>query len=188
MIEIYKEPELEEMINNELISSEWKKQIEELGLLGQQKLVNKPDDSNPSIYMYMNESIERVFSVLCPMKENYKVYSKSTIPLEVLKEIALCVHENYFHKIEVWHDDTDPDPIVVGYTTSEYNSPKHLIARWGDEIIPLNELKIKAENRLIKSARQQYEDMGKILESSVKKHLNGQWADLIIHFKSGNIF
>lgn len=186
-VEIYREPELESMIDNMEHVEEWMKQVQELDLKGQAQLISKDVDDKPSIYINMNASLCHVFKVLCPRKVDYKEYDKSTIPLEVLKEIALCVHEKYFHKISIWYDDREPDPIVVGHISGSSSSPLHLIARWGDEILPFEELRIKAKNRLTSSVKRQYELMGTELERTIDKYMNGDWAHLSIDFSNVDV-
>ncbi len=154
-VEIYLEPELAEMVSNPEITEEWKQLAESLGMEGQLSLTKPKSegeaDKNPSPYIHMNKKMERVFAVLCPEVVDYKKYDKSTIPREVLKEIALAEKEKFFDKICIWYDDASPDPLVVGYIKKgSYDFTKHMIARFGDEVLPFEELEIKAENRLKK--------------------------------------
>lgn len=154
-VEIYLEPELSEMVGSPEVTEEWKQLAEELGMEGQLKLI-KPkseggSDKNPSPYIHMNKKAERVFAVLCPEVVDYKKYDKSTIPREVLKEIALAEKEQYFDKICIWYDDASPDPVVVGYIKhGSYDYIKHMIARFGDEILPFEVLESKAIARMKK--------------------------------------
>ena len=98
----------------------------------------------------MNKKAERVFAILCPEVVSYKKYDKSTIPREVLREIALAEKEQYFDKICIWYDDASPDPVVVGYIKDEHSYIKHMIARFGDEILPFEVLETKAIARMKK--------------------------------------
>lgn len=157
MVEIYREPELETMIYESGEIEEWKKEVEKLGLNGQQKMIQR--DNNPSVYILMNQSLKAIFSILCPSTVEYKNYDKSTIPLEVLREIALCEKEGYFAKIYIWWDDVQLDPIVVGKVTTDYSSPLHIIARWGDEVLPFEELKVKAQNRYLETIQQEHKEL-----------------------------
>ena len=152
-VEIYIEPELEEMIGSKEVTAEWKQLAEELEMEGQLRLIQpkkeSESDKNPSPYIHMNAKAERIFCILCPEVVNYKKYDKSTIPREVLKEIVLAEKEQFFDKICIWYDDASPDPLVVGYIKIDsYNYVKHMIARFGDEILPMEELEIKAIKRL----------------------------------------
>jgi hypothetical protein len=122
---------------------EWKEKCEELGLSKQIALAN--GDKSPIPFEYMNTVSERVYATLCPSMEDYRQYHKTAIPLEVLSLIALSEKEHYFERIEIWYDDKTPDPIAVGYVkASEYSHKKYSIARWGDALVPFDELKEKA--------------------------------------------
>jgi hypothetical protein len=150
---------------------------------------------SPLPYPYMNQSMQNIFGTLCPTKIDFKEYSKTPIPLEVMRELAFCKSENYFSDIKIWYDDKTPDPIAVGtctrysatyYKTEEdkakssyynrestgydfisreqakdyvetmgwsYNDTniqtnQYLIARWADELRPMDELKLLALDRL----------------------------------------
>jgi hypothetical protein len=153
-VEIYLEPELSDMIGSPEVTAEWKQLAEELGMEGQLKLVNpksgEEKDKNPSPYIHMNKKAERVFAVLCPEVVNYKKYDKSTIPREVLREIALAEKEQFFDKICIWYDDASPDPLVVGYIKDGHSYIRHMIARFGDEILPFEILETKAIARMKK--------------------------------------
>lgn len=153
-VEIYLEPELQEMVANEEVTAEWKQLAEELGMEGQLKLIAPKleggTDKNPSPYIHMNKKAERVFAVLCPEVVNYKKYDKSTIPREVLREIALAEKEQYFEKICIWYDDASPDPLVVGYIRDGHSYIKHMIARFGDDVLPFEVLESKAIARMKK--------------------------------------
>jgi hypothetical protein len=153
-VEIYLEPELQEMVESEEVTAEWTQLVKDLGMEGQLKLIEPKSSGeikNPSPYIHMNAKAERVFSIICPQVIDYKRYDKSTIPREVLKEIALAEKEKYFDKICIWYDDASPDPLVVGYIKEgSYSYIKHMIARFGDEILPFDELEVKATNRLHK--------------------------------------
>lgn len=149
--EVYLQPELEELVTQPEKKQEWEEKINALGLEGQQKLTkNSPKDS-ASPYTFMNEQMKLVFTTLCPTKALVEKYDKSVIPIEVLSHIALCKQENYFKKLEIWYDNKSPDPVVVGHLTDSYSSPLHLIARWGDEIIPYEQLVEKAVRRYTES-------------------------------------
>lgn len=152
-VEIYLEPELEEMVENEEATEEWKKKCEELGMEGQLSLVKKEGSEElvgkPSPYAYMTETMANVYAVLCPVVVNYKAYDKTTIPIEVLSHIALCEKEGYFNSIKIWYDDTEKDPLVVGYIkTGNFNETRHLIARFGAEVLPFEILKDRAAQRI----------------------------------------
>jgi hypothetical protein len=171
-VEIYLEPELAEMVGNPEVTEEWKQLAESLGMQGQLNLIKPKSegekDKNPSPYIHMNKKAERMFAILCPEVVAYKKYDKSTIPREVLKEIALAEKEKYFDKICIWYDDASPDPLVVGYIKmGSYDYVKHMIARFGDELLPFEELEIKATNRLMKYATEKLQNQLESVRSTV---------------------
>ncbi len=145
--EIYLQPELEEIVVNPEKKAEWEQQINSLGLEGQIKLTKNSHKDAASPYTFMNEQMKLVFATICPTKSPVEKYDKSVIPIEVLSHIALCKQEGYFKKLEIWYDNKSPDPIVVGYLTDTYSSPLHIIARWGDEVVPYEQLVEKAIHR-----------------------------------------
>jgi hypothetical protein len=142
--EIFLQPELEELVIDADKKSEWEEKVKTLGLDGQLKLTkNSPKDS-ASPYTFMNEQMKLVFGTLCPTKATVEAYDKSAIPLDVLSHIALCKQEGYFAKLEIWYDNKSPDPVLVGHLATSYSSPLHIIARWGDEVVPYEQLVEKA--------------------------------------------
>jgi len=145
--EIYLQPELEELVVDSEKRDEWMEKVTSLGLEGQLKLTKNSEKGSASPYTFMNEQMKLVFGTLCPSKAEVAKYDKSAIPVDVLSHVALCKQEGYFHKLEIWFDNKSPDPVLVGYVTDKYNSPLHLIARWGDEIIPYEQLCEKAIRR-----------------------------------------
>lgn len=145
--EIYLQPELEELVIDPNKRTEWMEKIVALGLEGQQKLTKNSDKGSATPYTFMNEQMKLVFQTLCPTRAEVNKYDKSAIPLDVLSHVALCKQEGYFSKLEIWYDNKSPDPVLVGHLTDKYNSAMHLIARWGDEVIPYEQLLEKAVHR-----------------------------------------
>jgi hypothetical protein len=146
--EIFLQPELEELVIDADKKTEWETKINQLGLTGQLSLTKNSENGSASPYTFMNEQMKLVFETLCPTKVAVEKYNKSVIPIEVLSHIALCKQEGYFKKLEIWYDNKTPDPVLVGYVSDSYSSSIiHLIARWGDEIIPYELLVEKAIKR-----------------------------------------
>lgn len=111
-------------------------------------LTEKTDTNHAPPYMVLDPKTERVIRVLCPAKIEVEKYGESTIPLDILREVHKCKHHGWYHKIEVFYDNKSPDPFVVGFVNNSWNSPKHLIARWGAELLPFEELERKAIQRM----------------------------------------
>jgi len=176
-VEIYLEPELEEMVGSVEVTEEWRQLAEELGMEGQLKLIapksGEESDKNPSPYIHMNAKAERVFAILCPEVVDYKKYDKSTIPRQVLREIAIAEKEQFFDKICIWYDDASPDPLVVGYIKmGNYDYVKHMIARFGDELLPFEELERKSIIRLKKRMTDRLKSALSSIDSTVDEFFN----------------
>jgi hypothetical protein len=176
-VEIYLEPELEEMVGSVEVTEEWKQLAEELGMEGQLKLITpksgEESDKNPSPYIHMNAKAERVFAILCPEVVDYKKYDKSTIPRDVLREIAMAERLKFFDKICIWYDDASPDPLVVGYIKmGNYEYVKHMIARFGDELLPFEELERKSINRLKKRITDKLKSSLSAIDATVDDFFN----------------
>jgi hypothetical protein len=141
--EIFVEPELETLHEN---AEEWKQLCTGLDLKQQLKKLGKVEKiANP--YMKLDPRTERVYKMLCPRRELYTAYEASTLPLEVLQEIHRCKENEWFPVIAVWYDDKSPDPFLIGYDSKKGDANKFLIARWGNELLPFEQLVEKAINR-----------------------------------------
>lgn len=179
MVENYFNQELSDVVFEIEALDTWKELSQELGLEKQLDFIKGKESPLP--YPFLNHSMTRIYLTLCPEIVEYKKYDKTPIPLEVLQQIAFCVREKYFTKIEIWYDNKSPDPVVVGKTckfytydkdgkrTSNFNTREeakdvkhhtswdiyetdvnqYLIARWGDALRPLKELKELAKERII---------------------------------------
>lgn len=185
MVELFLQPELEEIVIDADKKSEWEQKVKDLGLTGQLELTaNSPKDS-ASPYTFMNQQMKIVFETICPTKMLVEKYNKTAIPIEVLSHIALCKQEGYFKKMEVWYDDKNPDPVVVGYVTDSYSSSiLHIIARWGDEVVPYEQLVEKAIKRYteayklaVQETRNKCEEYLKTADLKVKQYFAGQKSD-----------
>lgn len=155
MTEIFIEPELQELsdIDN---STEWQIIAEELNLGGQLAFTEKSETKQAPPYMFVDPKTDKIIRILCPRKEKIENYKASTIPLDVLREVHKCKEHGWYEEICVYYDDKSPDPFVVGFTPDKYSwqRNKHLIARWGNELLPFEELEIKAINRMKDAALQ----------------------------------
>jgi hypothetical protein len=140
--QIFIEPELEKLHEH---CEEWGQLCTGLGLQKQLKKIGKVEGvANP--YMKLDPRTERVYQMLCPRRELYTDYGAGTLPLEIVQEIHRCKENEWFAVMEIWYDDKSPDPFLVGYD-SKKGGNKFLIARWGDELLPFEQLVEKAINR-----------------------------------------
>lgn len=145
--EIFIEPELEELEHPDN-AAEWQLICEELKLPGQLSLTSKSHTNHAPPYMVVDPKTERIIRVLCPAKIEVEKYAESTIPLDILREVHKCKERGWYHSINVFYDNKSPDPFVVGFVSDRWDSPKHLIARWGAELLPFEELERKAIQRM----------------------------------------
>lgn len=149
MTEIFIEPELEQLQEVEA-ASEWFELVSELGLDKQVSLADKSEEKKAPPYMAIDPKTNKIIEVLCPRRVDYKMYNQSTIPLDILQEIQKCVKNGWYQWIEIAYDDKSPDPFVIGTIAGQYkwNAPMHLIGRWGPELLPFEQLEIKAIDRM----------------------------------------
>lgn len=151
--EIFIEPELAELEQPE-IAQQWFEIASELGLTNQLSHADRSEEKKAPPYMHVDAKTGRIIMTLCPVQVEYANYKASTIPLDVLKEIAKCEKNGWYSKICICYDDKSPDPFVLGFTHNEskWQRDIHLIARWGAELMPFEMLEQKATERLRSTA------------------------------------
>lgn len=151
--EIFIEPELAELEQPE-IAQQWFEIASELGLTNQLIHADRSEEKKAPPYMHVDAKTGRIIMTLCPVQVEYANYKASTIPLDVLKEIAKCEKNRWYSKICICYDDKSPDPFVLGFTHNEskWQRDIHLIARWGAELMPFEMLEQKATERLRSTA------------------------------------
>jgi hypothetical protein len=129
--------------------------------------------------VWINKRLSNVLTCLCPKKENVEAYAKSPIPLELLGHIKQAEMKGWFEKIEVWYDDRDPDPVLIGTARKE----QYLIGRWGAEAVTLERLdalavtKKKADlERKAKAKISEIQEGLAQLEENTQKILDGEYS------------
>jgi hypothetical protein len=147
--EIFIEPELQDLEQAEH-AQEWFEIASKLGLDAQLKHADKSEEKKAPPYMYVDPKTSRIIKTLCPVQVKYKEYKASTIPLDVLKEIQKAEENGWYSMIHICYDDKSPDPFVIGLTKAEssWRADIHLIARWGAELLPFEQLEQKAIARV----------------------------------------
>jgi hypothetical protein len=133
--------------------------IAELGLEGQREMmVERTVDGhtfterNP--FRLMTDEEQRIYGLICPMITKLTAYKSEPIPVEVLKVAARA--KPLFRNLVIWHptDARYEDPLLVGYTEAPVGSwegPRgqpYLLARWGRVLLPLEELRVMAAEKL----------------------------------------
>jgi len=145
-VKIYREPENEALILDEDQLAEYNDLALELGFATAE---NVEEQNVPNVYISLNNAMEKQLKAVCPVKVDADKYTKSTIPLEVLKVYKFARDNKMFDGFHIWYNDVDPDPILIGWNwRSESDKEKNytwcvnrfLIARWGDCALELPEL------------------------------------------------
>jgi hypothetical protein len=143
------------MYDNEKLD-QWNALVAQLELTGQTQIVKT--EKSPIPFLWMNGALVKVFQELCPTKVDVRLYDKTTIPVEALSLVSLSTKEGYFDKIEVWYNDKNPDPAIIGYKFSsehkdgwsqEFYAKKYLLARWSDVKASLADLTERARKLFI---------------------------------------
>lgn len=153
-VKIYREEENTNLILNETELAEYNVLVKELG-------ISEPENNvTPNVYICMNTAVSKQLKALCPVSVSAENYTRSTIPLEVLKVYKFAKDNNMFDGYEVWYDDVSIDPLLIGWKwTSEeakakgytWQKNRYLIARWGDCAMELPELCKLGYERIKKS-------------------------------------
>ena len=145
-VKIYREPENEALILDEVQLAEYNDLALELGFATTE---NAEEQNVPNVYVSLNNAMEKQLKAVCPVKVDAEHYNKSTIPLEVLKVYKFAKDNKMFDGFHIWYNDVDPDPLLIGWnwrsaTDKEkgytWNLNRFLIARWGDCALELPEL------------------------------------------------
>ena len=167
---------------------------ENVGLLLDDEPEVKPDKT-PSVYQVLNTSQTRALEALCPATTELKKYSRSTIPVEVLQAIKFVVDNDMFDVIQVWFDDKNPDPMIIGRKYNNDNDRQKgyswtmtstLIARWGDCAYELNELVEMGKKRLVEEKKEKAIDLLQKINSFLEYpeiHINKYLSDGYVNFE-----
>lgn len=145
-VKVYREPENEALILDEEQLAEYHELTAELGL---QTVEQSQEQKVPNVYAFLNSAMTKQLHALCPRHLKVEEYKKSTIPVEVLKVLKFAKEQNMYEGYEIWYNDIDPDPLLIGWNYIDDNARKNeygwrkdrfLMARWGDCAMELPEL------------------------------------------------
>jgi hypothetical protein len=185
-VKIYREPENEALILDEAQLAEYHELTTELGL----QVVTQQEQQVPNIYTFLNSAMTKQLHAICPRPTAVVDYKKSTIPVEVLKVLKFAKDNNMYEGYEIWYNDVEPDPLLIGWNYSNdtarekqygWQKDRFLMARWGDCAMELPELlqvgfdKLKQE--LIDKAKQAISTCKSVIEDPdvyVRKVLSEQ--------------
>jgi len=146
--------------------------IEQLGLAGQKSLVNGETITRlPYRAMEAREAL--VYRALCDATAKVEDYNAEAIPLRVLQVIAHARDTNLFDGgLQVWYPKIHKvdDPVLVGIKREKHISGSYswnsdvyyLLARWGKNLQPLEQLEALATN-LARKTR-----LAKLTEMSIR--------------------
>lgn len=127
-----------------------------LQLEGQLKLADTKTDTRCP-YREMSAEEHGVYSVVFPTKTLLAHYRDGIIPVRVLQVAAHATELGFFNKgLYVWHPPAhQKDPLLVGVRSEmrdgeSWESDAHyILARWGESLATLEELKVKARALLV---------------------------------------
>lgn len=186
----------EDTLASEITSPEALALIDTLGLSGQKKLTETVQAGGEEVVKrvpYRSITLEesRIFNVILPKHVALRAYKDAPMPLRVLQVAAHAVE--FFDDVEVWcpADPKLPDPLLIGWKnvtrhsdtliTRKAEAQCFILARWGDVLEPLDELRVKAARMLtarvksrLASAKGTLEKFSERLETTVDAFLLGE--------------
>lgn len=142
----FREPELEQLIQSNQ-SAEWNAIVSRLSMKGQVE-DSKNELGIPNPYQRLNSRWVKIFKTICRSSADYQKYNFSTIPLDALREIEFAVNNKFFRAIQIWYDEVEKDPFIIGVAGESFTPKHYLIGQFGEEVLPHEELEIKAIQRL----------------------------------------
>jgi len=160
VVETFYVEETTNLIHDAEALKKWNERVDELELHGQKDVVVA--DKSPIPFLWMNSAIVKTFETLCPTKVEIAKYDKTPIPLDLLDVVALCKREKYFDCIEVWYNEEQKDPAIVGYKIdkaikedwwAKSQGKKYLIGRWADVKESLDALVVRAKKMFIENTK-----------------------------------
>lgn len=197
-VKIYREPENEALILDETQLAEYHELTSELGL----QVVTQQEQQVPNVYTFLNSAMTKQLHAICPRHTAVVDYKKSTIPVEVLKVLKFAKDNNMYEGYEIWYNDVEPDPLLIGWNYSndtarekkyDWQKDRFLMARWGDCAMELPELlqvgfdKLKQE--LLDKAKQAISTCKSVIEDPdvyVRKVLSEQAVSIDLTTTSSN--
>ena len=197
-VKVYREPENEALILDEEQLAEYHELTAELGL----QIVEQQENKVPNVYVFLNSAMTKQLHAICPQHIEVGNYRKSTIPVEVLKVLKFAKDNNMYEGYEIWYNDVEPDPLLIGWNYSNdiarekqysWQKDRFLMARWGDCAVELPELlqvgfnKLKQE--LIDKAKEAISTCNSVINNPdiyVRKLLSEQAVNINLTTTSSN--
>lgn len=125
----------------------------ELALTGQQEIMATPT-GEIFPYRLMTVQEQNIYGTLLPQHTKVAEFKDSVFPLRVMQIIAhaRALNDKRLAHLEVWHEPTFKDPVLVGRETY-YSSQMFILARWGEELESLGKLRSRAAAKLVPKAK-----------------------------------
>ncbi len=145
-VETYETAVFEDTADNAIVEGEMLNLIEELGLEGQKEVSNagNADTTGLCPYRKMTKRELKVFKLCFPRETTMETYKESLIPLRVLQVASHA--KKWLPVIKVWHPEPGkPDPVLVGFESTQWGAQPFLLARWGDALDVFETLAEKAK-------------------------------------------
>lgn len=184
LVETFEQEELKE--NPVEQTAEQIELIELLGLNGQKKLVSS-DKKTLSPYPEVTDEQSFIIGSICPERYKVEEYSRTQIPLRVLRIIQWNNTMGVYKDIRIFDKRSSEikDPFLVGFSENYYSGKAFLLARWGEELLPWRELKKLADEAIL-AKKQQYV---KKIRSEIEFFANGGQDQLSLpSFSAPSVF
>jgi len=126
----------------------------------------------------LTEQERRMWGAVCPHRSPVERY-RGHIPLRVLKALEFATSQKMFEEYEIYSEYSDnTDPILVGKIDESgegrsYNRTPYLIARWGESLFSVAELRdkaIEASVKIIQTSAEKTKSVADSVLASVESH------------------
>jgi len=165
--------------------------ISDLKLKGQQSLVNK-DSKSIFPYRKITQQERNIYLTLCARSVKLEEYDDEVIPVRVLQVIAHA--KDLFKELRIWCPENGDkcDPILVGTKVNPertYIDETFLLARWGNELLSLEELipkvteKVKAKLQTkLAASKSKMENDQLCVDSAIKEFVLGDRSEIDVTY------
>lgn len=159
-----------------------------LALEGQKKFFESKDRFP---YRKMTRQEAQVYGLICPSRTALSKYEDSPIPLRVLQVAAHAKGLGFFDELVVMHPASavQDDPLLVGRKGTEWSGEFYILARWGNILLPFQELMQRAKEIAIAQAkvgfakvRAQLESDAQAIEEQAEAYVQGERARITPHY------
>ena len=149
------------------------KQVKESDFDGQEDLfVEKDGEVTAFPFAPMSDTEEQVYEAILPESTSVDRFSEELVPLRVME-----IYERFsslFSSVKIWTREKEAieDPVMVGRVKSwdsdlNHDAPggRYLLARWGKELMPFEQIKKKAIEKRKSQILSQIEPIKQMLQA-----------------------